>query len=166
MAMTLVERLERLVCFVPGAAGYQGRKNRRETDRLVRARLAHDLRLLAREVEAGKRRLMEAGELALLPVLDRVAGKLERLGRAAAFPGRGNRRMFDVHELDQKTLDRLYHFDVGLFERVESLKARARQVSGASQDREALRRAGDAMEIVLDDFELAFDKRRHILTAG
>ena len=64
-----------------------------------------------------------------------------------------------------KTLEQLYAFDVGLFEALMAVKAKAAAVRQSHQDPSAVKRAGDEMEAALDDFERTFDKRRQILTA-
>ena len=163
--MGAASKLERLVRIVPGVAGYQDRENARETDKLVRMRLSDELRHLMRDLEEAKRRLTDARDLSQLPLLDRLAGKLEKLGRTVEYAGRGYRGLFDLHKVEMKTLEQLYAFDVGLFETLTAVKAKAAAVRQSHQDPSAVKRAGDEMEAALDDFERTFDKRRQILTA-
>jgi hypothetical protein len=158
-------KLERLVRILPGVAGYQDRENARETDKLVRMRLSDEMGRLMRDLELDKRRLLETGHRSALPLLDRLAGKLEKLGRTVEYATRGARGLFDLHKVDQQRLEQLYAFDLRLFDILTTVKARAATVHQSAADPAALGRAGSEMEATLDDFERAIDARRQVLAA-
>jgi hypothetical protein len=166
MGVTVAKRLERLVRFVPGVAGYQDRENARATDKQVRMRLVGDLRGLIRALEQDKERIAVAGDFSALPRLDRLAGRLERLSRTVEFAGRGYAGLFDLHPVDADTLAQLYAFDLGLFDALSAMRARAEAVRAALIDREALRTATEHMREALDDFGELFDQRQRILDAN
>jgi hypothetical protein len=159
-------KLERLVRILPGVAGYQDRENARETDKLVRMRLSDEIRRLMRDLELDKRRLADASKLATLPLLDRLAGKLETYGRTAEYATRGYSGLFDLHKVDLKRLEQLYAFDLRLFDTLATIKAMATAVHESLADPEALARAAHDMETALDDLERTFDARRQVLAAG
>ena len=165
MGVTVGNRLERLVRFVPGVAGYQDRENSRATDKQVRMRLVHDLGRLMIALEEDKARLVGSGDLAGLPLIDRLSGRVERLSRTVEFAGRGYTGLFDLHKVDAQTLDQLYAFDLGLFDSLSAVQAKAEAVRAALGDAAALRSAAGQMTAALDDFEQLFDKRRHIVDA-
>jgi hypothetical protein len=150
--VSVAAQLERLVRIVPGVAGYQDRENARETDKLVRMRLSDEIRRLMRDLELDKRRLADAAKLELLPVLDRLAGKLETHGRTAEF------------ELPE--LEALYAFDLRLFGTLTTIKAKAKVVHESLGDPAALTRAAHDLETALDDLERTVDARRQVLAAG
>ena len=164
--MSAAAKLERLVRIVPGVAGYQDRENARETDKLVRMRLSDELRRIMRDLELDKRRLADARKLELLPLLDRLAGKLETHGRTAEFATRGYRGLFDLHKVELDDLEQLYAFDLQLFDSLAAIKARAKVVHEALADPIALERAAHDLEMALDELERTFDARRQVLTAG
>ena len=166
MGVTVAKRLERLVRFVPGVAGYQDRENARATDKQVRMRLVAELRRLIQALEEDKERLAAGGDLSALPRLDRLAGRLERLGRTVEFAGRGYTGLFDLHPVDGDTLAQLYAFDLGLFDALSAVRAKAEAVRAALTDAEALRTAADHMRDALDDFGELFDQCRRIVDAG
>jgi hypothetical protein len=159
-------KLERLVRILPGVAGYQNRENARETDKLVRMRLCDEIRRLIRDLELDKRRLADASKLGTLPLLDRLAGKLETYGRIAEYATRGYSGLFDLHKVDLKGLEQLYAFDLRLFDSLAVVKARATAVHDSLADSAALERAAHDMETALDDLERTFDARRQLLAAG
>src|SRR3989442_7416910 len=139
--MGAASKLERLVRIVPVVAGYQDRENARETDKLVRMRLSDELRHLMGDVEEAKRRLTDARDLSQLALLDRLAGKLEKLGRTLEYAGRGYRGLFDLHKVEMKTLEQLYAFDVGLFETLTAVKPKAPAGRHAPHEPRAVQRA-------------------------
>ncbi len=163
--VTVAKRLERLVRFVPGVAGYQDRENARATDKQVRMRLVSDLQRLIRSLEEDKERVAGSGDLSSLPRLDRLAGRLERLSRTVEFADRGYSGLFDLHAVDADTLAQLYAFDLGLFDALSAMRAKAEAVRAALTDAEALRGAVEHMREALDDFGELFDQRRRIVDA-
>jgi hypothetical protein len=165
MGVTVANRLERLVRFVPGVAGYQDREAARATDKQVRMRLVGDLRRLIQALEEDKERVAASGDLSALPRLDRLAGRLEHLGRIVEFAGRGYSGLFDLHTVDGDTLAQLYTFDLGLFDALSVVRAKAEAVRAALPDAEAVRTAAEHMRAALDDFGELFDQRRRIVDA-
>ena len=164
MGVTVSSQLERLARFIPGVAGYQDREKARATDKELRMRLVQELRRLVHVLDDHKARLAEARDFSALPRLDRLAGRLERLGRTVEFASRGYTGLFDLHRVDAAVLDQLYAFDLGLFEALSVVRARAEAV-----------RAADAAELVgavlhmgeaLDDFEELWDQRQRVVDAG
>jgi len=165
MGVTVASRLERLVRFVPGVAGYQDRENSRATDKQVRMRLVQELGRLMIALEEDKARLADSGDLSALPLLDRLSGRVERLSRTVEFAGRGYSGLFDLHKVDGDTLDQLYAFDLGLFDALSAVRAKAEAVRAVLADAAALKSAADQMTAALDDFGQLFDKRRRIVDA-
>jgi len=165
MGVTVATRLERLVRFVPGVAGYQDRENSRSTDKQVRMRLVQEMRRLIQGLDDDKAHLARSSDLSVLPRLDRLAGRVERQSRTVEFAGRGYTGLFDVHRVDQATLDQLYAFDLGLFDALSVVRAKAESVRAARADAAALDLAIDRMVEALDDFGQLWDKRQRIVEA-
>jgi hypothetical protein len=163
MAVTVAGKLERLLRLVPGLAGYQDRENSRATDKQIRMRLVDDMQRLIRALDEDKTRLAASGDLSDLPRLDRLCGRLERLSRRVEFADRGYAGIFDLHKVDGDTLDQLYAFDIGLFDALSAVRAKAEALRAALGDALALKGAVLNMTEALDDFEQLFDKRRRIV---
>ena len=164
MGVTVASRLERLARFVPGVAGYQDRENARATDKELRMRLVQELRRLVQVLDDHKARLAEARDFSALPRLDRLAGRLERMGRTVEFASRGYTGLFDLHAVDVEVLDQLYAFDLGLFEALSVVRARVEAVRAA--DPTGLVAAAIHMGEALDDVEQLWDQRQRIVDAG
>jgi hypothetical protein len=163
MGVTVASQLERLTRFVPGVAGYQDRENARATDKELRMRLVQELRRLVQVLDDHKARLAEARDFSALPRLDRLAGRLERMGRTVEFASRGYTGLFDLHPVDVEVLDQLYAFDLGLFEALSVVRARVEAVRAA--DPTGLVAAAIHMGEALDDFEQLWDERQRIVDA-
>ena len=164
MGVTAASQLERLARFVPGVAGYQDRENARATDKELRMRLVQELRRLVQVLDDHKARLAEAHDFSALPRLDRLAGRLERMGRTVEFASRGYTGLFDLHAVDVEVLDQLYAFDLGLFEALSVVRARVEAVRAA--DPTGLVAAAIHMGEALDDVEQLWDQRQRIVDAG
>ena len=164
MGVTVASQIERLARFIPGVAGYQDRENARATDKELRMRLVQELRRLVQVLDGHKARLAEARDFSALPRLDRLAGRLERLGRTVEFASRGYTGLFDLHAVDVEVLDQLYAFDLGLFDALSVTRARVEAVRAA--DPAGLVAAALHMGEALDDFEQLWDQRQRIVDAG
>ncbi len=164
MGVTAASQLQRLARFLPGVAGYQDRENARATDKELRMRLVQEMRRLVQGLDDHKARLAEARDFSALPRLDRLAGRLERLGRMVEFAGRGYAGLFDLHPVDTDVLDRLYAFDLGLFDALSVVRARAEAVRAA--DPAGLVAAALHMNEALDDVEQLWEQRQRVVDAG
>src|SRR6266853_1044496 len=153
MSVTVASRLERLVRFVPGVAGYQDRENSRTTDKQVRMRLVQEIGRLIQSLDDDKERLARSADLSRLPRLDRLAGRLERQSRIVEFASRGYTGLFDLHQVDEDTLDQLYAFDLGLFDALSVVRAKAEAVRAARADAAALETAIEHMMEVIEWFD-------------
>jgi len=87
------------------------------------------------------------------------------LAASNAFAARGYSGLFDLHTVDGDTLAQIYSFDLGLFDALSAVRAKAEAVRAALPDPEALRTAAERMREALDDFAELFDQRRRIVDA-
>lgn len=106
--MKLAEHLNRLAKMVPGVAGYQTMEDLRETDRMIRERLALDLREGERDMERVKRRLIEKKDLSLLPGLDYLTAKMDKLSNVMRYASQGYRG-FDPYPVDRENWNSFTH---------------------------------------------------------
>ncbi len=156
----------RLARIVPGVAGHQDLEALRDTDRMVRLRLASDLRESERDIEAVKRRLMEKKDLSLLPALDYLTAKVEKLSNVMKYAGQGYRGFFDPCPIDQEKLEQLYAFDLRLFDEVQAVKERVQSLGKIAGDSSTIKEAIHTLEETLDQLERIFSTRCNILTVS
>lgn len=163
--MNLAQKLGRLVRIVPGISGYQDRETARDSDKAIRLRLTSELEQLKRDLEEEQRELAENKYLSLLPSVDRLGSKLVKLANFIKYAGRGYRGVFDTYQMDQKKLDQLYSFDLGLFDELESIKAGVKEVGASRREADTLRDAIAHLDQALNRFEKVLSAREDILTA-
>jgi hypothetical protein len=161
--MSLATQIERLARLVPGVAGYVDRERARDTDKRVRQRLAAELATIKRALDPVNRALVDAGDLAPLPALDRLGGKLDKLGATVDYAAHGYHGLFDGARVGHAELARLYDFDLRLFDDVRTLAGHARKIAEAGSDRPRLMDAIARMEAALDRFETTVAGRQRLL---
>jgi hypothetical protein len=162
-AMGLAEKLERLVRIIPGIGGYQDRETSRDTDKLVRLKLSSEIEGLKLEIEKEKRLGMDRNDLSLLPALDTLASKLDKTANLIKYAERGYSGIFDIHKIGQDKLDKLYSFDLALFDGIETLKTVSQGLHDASFEPSAAKEQVRKLDEAIEGFEKKFSTRRDLL---
>ncbi|MGD0886808.1 MAG: hypothetical protein ABSA46_18360 [Thermodesulfovibrionales bacterium] len=163
--MDFREKLERLARIVPGIAGYQDREKSRDTDKAVRIKLSRDLEQIKLRIEGDKRKLMEKNDLSPLTALDRIASKLDKTIDLVKYASRGYSGIFDISRVGQNKLNKLYAFDLGLFDNMKLIEAAAGVLRDSSGDMASLKNAIQKLEETVDCFEKNFLTRQDLLSA-
>jgi len=163
--MSLAEKVELLARIIPGVGGYQDKETSRDTDKNIRLRLTAEFDQMKRDLEEDKRQLMDKKDLSLLPTLDRLASKLDKLGNMVKYASRGYRGLFDSDKLDLNILDQLCTFDLQLLDDMESIKTHVKQVRDSLGDGTVQKQAIEDLSHALDGFEKTFSTRQDIPTA-
>lgn len=162
--MSLAEKLEKLARHLPGVAGYQDQESSRDTDKLVRTRLAEELVRISRALDEDKRVLAGRHHFAPLPELERLGSRITTLANTITYASRGYRAFLDLHKITQEKLDRLYAFDVELFDETARIAGVASTIRESLESPAAL---GDAMQrlgAAIESLDTRFAERQHILT--
>ena len=162
--MSLAEKLEKLARHLPGVAGYQDQESCRDTDKLVRTRLADELSRVARSLDESKRVLATRHHFAPLPELERLGSKVGTLSNLILYAPRGYRGFLDLHKVSQQKLERLYAFDLELFDEVGNIHASATAVEQSLESPRELRDSMDRLAAAIRVLEEVFAKRQRILT--
>lgn len=162
--MRLAQHLNRLASIVPGVAGDQNMEQLRETDRMIRLRLASELKEGERDIERIKRQLMEKNDLSFLPALDYLTAKMEKLSNVVRYAGQGYRGFFDPYPVDQEKLEQLYAFDLTLFDEVRAIQEKVHTLEEVAGDPSALKEAIHAFDEALDALEKIFSTRCNLYT--
>lgn len=161
--MGLAEKIERLARIIPGVGGYQDREISRDADKLVRLKLSAEIEGLKLELEKEKRASMDRNDLSLLPSLDSVASKLDRTANLIKYAERGYSGVFDIDKVDEEKLEKLYSFDLSLFDDISALKSALTALQNSASDpassKEEVKKLGEAIE----EFGKKFSARDDIL---
>ncbi len=164
--MPLSDAVKKLAGILPGVAGYQDRETLRDTDKAVRLKLAAELQDIRLVVESGKRLLMERNDLSLLPSLDRLTSLLDKTANLARFASRGYSGMFDTFKFTDEKIEKLYSFDLGLFDDIKSIRASGKELHESAADPAAMKALIGRMSEAIGSLEKKFSSRQDILTSG
>lgn len=153
-------KIETILREIPGFRGYLEKEYRRESDQLQRQWLADRLQRSNRSLDRGARSLTDAGQIDLLPALDRVRGRIDKLIGRIRGAMQGYSGFFDLVQVDEALLDRVYDFDLGLLEQIDAVAVAAEQLPEQPQ------RAGELLAPLadrIDEAQRQWDLREDIL---
>jgi len=112
--------IETILRQIPGFRGYLEKEYRRESDDLQRDWLAERLQRSKRAIDDLSRPLADAGQIDLLPQVDRLRGRLDKLIGRIRGAMQGYSGFFDLVRVREDLLDRVYEHDVDLIQRVDA----------------------------------------------
>ena len=152
--------VEDILRRLPGFRGYLEKEYRRASDDLQRDWLADRLQRAKRAVDAASRPLADAGQVDVLPQVDRMRGRLDRLIGRIRGAVQGYSGFFDLVRVDEPLLERVYEHDLALMEQVEALAGAVERLPP-----DGPRIAERLPEIIdlLDDAERRWDAREDML---
>jgi len=154
--------LEEILHRLPGFHGYLEKENRRESDALQRQWLADKLERSKRALNDYTRSLADRKQIAQLPQYDRLRGRIDKLigrirGAMAGYSG-----VFDLVQVDEALLDRVYEHDSLLMDRVEMVSSEIEKLQSlpAESDAESIVRG---LSTEIDEIERGWDRREDLL---
>lgn len=152
--------LESTLRKIPGFRGYLEKEYRRESDQLHRSWLADRLTRSKRSLDEFSRGLADTGQIDALPAFDRLRGRLDKLIGRIRGGMQGYSGFFDLVQVDEALLDRVYQYDVSLMDKVEALAEGIEQlpVGGAGSPQSA----ADLLRQI-EELEQAWDLRTDML---
>lgn len=152
--------IETILRYIPGFRGYLEKEYRRESDDLQRDWLADRLQRSKRAIDELTRPLADAGQIDLLPQVDRLRGRLDRLIGRIRGAMQGYSGFFDLVGVDEELLDRVYGHDVALMEQADAL---ARAVESLPSQQEKLATLLPDLLRRTDELEREWDVREDML---
>jgi hypothetical protein len=159
---------ERLLAKIPGFKGYLAKEYRRESDKIERdliAKAFDDAREPLRRTVA---RVADSGNfdsLRCVAGMDPLEKLVEKVGNRIRFADYGYSGFFDTIKVDEAALDRLYQFDLGLYDKAEQLSKRTRELPTLATDPEALRAEIELLTQLVREIDKEFDLREKVLLA-
>jgi hypothetical protein len=152
--------IESLLRRIPGFRGYLEKEYRRESDELQREWLADRLQRSKRGLDQYAQALADAVKIDTLPLVDRLRSRLDRLIGRVRGAMQGYSGFFDLVQIDETALDRVYEYDVSLMEEVAALADHIDALGGRAEEADRL------VPPLLDEIariEEAWDKREDVL---
>jgi hypothetical protein len=152
--------IETILRYIPGFRGYLEKEYRRESDDLQRDWLADRLQRSKRAIDDLTRPLADAGQIDLLPQVDRVRGRLDKLIGRIRGAVQGYSGFFDLVQVDEELLDRVYQQDVALMQQLDAL---AEAVESLPDQQEKLSALLPDLLRQTDDLDRLWDVREDML---
>ena len=152
--------IETILQYIPGFRGYLRKENRREADELQREWLADRLQRSKRGLDEYARSLTDAGRLAEINHVERVRTRLDKVLARIRGAMQGYSGFFDLVDINESVLDRVYAHDVALMEQTAALADEIESLRGRSEDAQTLLAPIMAK---LEAVEDAWDQREDIL---
>lgn len=125
--------METILRGIPGFRGYLEKEYRRESDELQRDWLAERLTRSKRAIGDLTRPLADAGQIDILPQIDRLRGRLDKLISRIQGAMQGYSGFFDLVQVREDLLERVYQHDVDLMEKVDTLGEAVEQLPGGQE---------------------------------
>jgi hypothetical protein len=151
--------LESLLRSIPGFRGYLEKEYRRESDALQRTWLADRLQRAKRGLDTLALRLTDAGTLDALPAVERLRSQLDKLIGRIRGTMQGYSGFFDLVQVDEALLDRVYQHDVAIMDRIEALAEAVEKLPSSTDVSAAL----SAAAVMVQDLDRAWDLRVDML---
>lgn len=112
--------IDKIAKSIPGFKGYYKKEERRETDQLLREKMAKRLKDIKDILNEKGRRITKSGDLSLLDEIARIDKKLEKLTDSIQYANYGYSGFFDQKEISPDTLRLIYEADLNLTEWVKN----------------------------------------------
>jgi hypothetical protein len=129
-----VDKLKALSAKIPGLAEFQARDDLREQDKLLRDYTAQKIDSIKVGIDGVKRALVDQLMLKPLPALDRLTQQLDRLRDKHRFAARGYSGAFDVKQVLDPELQKLYETDLAILEKTEAIAKNCDVLCAAAVD--------------------------------
>ena len=152
--------IETILQYIPGFRGYLRKENRREADELQRQWLADRLQRSKRALDEYARGLADAGRLDEINQVERMRIKVDKLLARIRGAMQGYSGFFDLVNINEAVLDRVYAHEVALMEQVGGLADEIEKLSGSSESAQVLYRP---IVTKIEAMEDAWDQREDIL---
>src|SRR4051812_47838883 len=152
--------IESVLRRLPGFKGYLEKEYRRDSDALQRSWLADRLQRAKPALDAYGRTLVDAKKLDLLPQLDRFKSRLDKsIGRIRGAM-QGYSGFFDLVEVNETLLERVYEQDVKTMDAVDTLATSMEKLSQATAETPA---PFPQLDDQLSQVDQAIDHRQDML---
>lgn len=148
--------LEKITRIIPGIAGYQDREKRRDADKAIRTKAAHEVARCRELLSEAMNDLSRSGGLRNLRIignLEQMTTKLERAEDELRFAPSGYAGWFDSVGITLEDLERLYEYDLGLLSAAQVLPGYIGDVTHIGTDHGWASGLDEALRNLLDAFE-------------
>ena len=161
--MAILDKLNELMCKIPGYAGFQERAARRENDAREPEFLAKKLTQLKDSMQSAQEEFLSAGNLSVMEPFDKVANKLDRVIERVRHASQGYTGFFDAVKINEAELARIYEYDLSLVTIIGNAEEAMMAVQSAADEGRDPKLAIKSLQARVDDFDKALNERENIL---
>jgi hypothetical protein len=156
---------ERIAAALPGFRGYKEKELRRESDKLIRSHLTLKLSKDKDNVRNISQRITDKRYIDVLPDIDRIVAKMDRITEKVNHASYGYSGFFDIVKIKEEHLDRMIAYDNALLDNVNALTdaidtVKAQLMAGDFTNLK------DKIQSITDKFDMLeseFDKRQEVI---
>ena len=152
--------IESVLRYIPGFRGYLEKEYRRESDDLQRRWLVDRLQRSKRGLDHYARSLADAAQIDSLPQIERLRSRMDRVMGRIDGAMQGYSGFFDLVQINEQVLDRVYEHDLNLIEDVARLADDIEALSGKTESAAEL---VPPLLVAIEALEDAWDRREDIL---
>jgi hypothetical protein len=149
---------------LPGIAAYREKEMRRDSDKLVRDRLVHELEARRTRINGLQQQVLSTGGLLLMDDMEQVTGRLQLLIDRIRTAAYGYAGFFDLQRVLEPQLEALIKYDQALFDTLPALDSSIDELEKAVQANDAIPAALQAVSAVLTDLGDKFGRRMEAIT--
>jgi hypothetical protein len=156
---------EKIAAALPGFRGYKEKELRRESDKLIRNHLYLKLSKDKDNVRSISQRIADKRYLDILPDIDRLTAKMDRITEKVNHASYGYSGFYDIVKIKEENLDHMITYDNQLLDEVnaltDSIDALKAQLLGGDYTN-----LKDKIQSITDKFEMledVFGKREEVI---
>jgi hypothetical protein len=151
---------------IPGWSGYRDRERRRESDRLLRERLARDYGEIADRLGRLASRMANDRKLGAIRHVDGPHSRLNHFIDRLKTATYGYAGLFSDRPVDEKALDQIAAFDASLGDGLEELDTAATALERADPDDTTFRERSEELTSLIETLLDRLDRRAELIESG
>ncbi len=160
------QRLSRFLDSIPGYGGYRDKERRRESDRLIRERLAQGYRQQADRIGRMLSKMAAERNLTAIEPLDGIHTRLNHFISRLTTATYGYAGLFSDRPVDEAALDQIARFDQGLAEPLEGLAATIDTLEANEPGTDQYAKALETISSTVESLHDRFDMRSQVIDSA
>jgi hypothetical protein len=159
-------RINRLLDSIPGYAGYRDKERRRDSDRLIREKLARDYGQLADRLGRMATTLAQERNIAAIGIIDRPHKRLVSFIDRLTTASYGYAPLFSDQQIDGAALDQIAAFDEALADQQDILARQIGELEVADPKSPDYKRIASEITATIEGLHQRFQKRGEVVESG
>jgi hypothetical protein len=159
-------RMDSFLNSIPGYGGYRSKEQRRESDRLIRERLANDYGQLADRLGRLATRYADERDIASVRAINKPHTRLVTFRDRVRTATYGYAPLFSQNSIDERALEQIAAFDESLGEGLEPLSASINKLETMPAGTDEFASTVGELEAVVESLHDRFARRSEIFEKG